>query len=237
MHIDTVRIGARFNGPPTSGNGGYTAGIAAQYFSSDVAVRLQSPPPLDTNLSVCRSGESVELRHGELVVASARQASLDLDIPACPEVDEIACSTDRYPTAEEHVLSTCFVCGPARKPGDGLTIFPLALNDSECVASVWRPAENMATEDGLVAPEILWAALDCPGYFAHRAPTKMMLLGSMTGSIKRRPAAQESLVSIGWHIRQEGRKYFSGTALYDQNKNVCAASSQVWIELRTDSRG
>ena len=57
---DTLTIPAWFNGPPTSGNGGYTCGRVAQLVDAEVVeVSLRSPPPLDTPLAVERDGGRV----------------------------------------------------------------------------------------------------------------------------------------------------------------------------------
>jgi len=55
----------------------------------------------------------------------------------------------------------------------------------------------------------------------------------MTAAIRRRPRAQETLISIGWQTGVDGRKYLSGTAVYDEAGHVCAASQQVWVVLKT----
>ena len=47
----TVRIERRFRGPPTTGNGGYVAGlVAAALGGTDCTVTLKAPPPLDRDL-------------------------------------------------------------------------------------------------------------------------------------------------------------------------------------------
>ena len=51
---DTLSIPAFFNGPPESGNGGYTCGRVAELVDAEVVeVSLRSPPPLDTALGWC----------------------------------------------------------------------------------------------------------------------------------------------------------------------------------------
>ncbi|WP_147251031.1 hypothetical protein [Arenicella xantha] len=225
-------IKKRFNGPPTSANGGYTAGMLAKSLVGDVAVVLRSPPPLEAELEVHMANGSADLLHEDKLIATAHQTVLELAVPACPEVSQIEASHDHYPSVDESVFATCFVCGPARKHGDGLNVFPVALNDDSCVASHWVPVDNMVDADGLVATEILWAALDCPGYFAHRAKNVLMLLGSMTASIAYRPEPNQPLVVMGWQIGVDGRKYYSGTAIFDHAGSLCAKSTQTWVKLK-----
>lgn len=231
MQSRTIIIDSRFKGPPDSGNGGYTAGLLAKALNGDAKVTLRHPPPLDRELKLVTEGNLATLSDQDQVVANAQKVRLDIDVPDCPPIELVESVAANYVSAQEHILSTCFVCGPDREQGDGLNIFPVAINDYDCVASIWKPVDNLTASDGLVATEIVWAALDCPGYFAHRAPNKMMLLGSMTASVRRRPSANETLISMGWQTAVSGRKYFSGTALYDETGEVCAASQQVWIAL------
>jgi hypothetical protein len=59
---EQVVIGRRFNGPPSSGHGGYSAWIAAQFIDGAAEVSLRRPPPLETPLDVHRGDDgSVEL--------------------------------------------------------------------------------------------------------------------------------------------------------------------------------
>ena len=232
MQQKEIVIDARFKGPPDSGNGGYTAGLIANELPGAVKVMLRYPPPLNMPLSLKHENGRAELTHGEQVIASAETSELDLTPPAFPTRREIESQAHTYVSAEEHILSTCFVCGPDRAAGDGLQVFPVVIPDNQCVASIWKPVANLAADDGLIATEILWAALDCPGYFAHREPGKPMLLGSITGQVYRRPSTDENLRSVGWHLRADGRKYFSATAVVDEQDEICAASEQIWIALK-----
>ena len=43
----SLSIPARFNGPPASGNGGYSCGVLAACVAGPARVRLHAPPPLD----------------------------------------------------------------------------------------------------------------------------------------------------------------------------------------------
>ena len=71
----TLRSPARFNGPPESGNGGWSAGLVAGLLpdAGAVTVRLQSPPPLETDLrSEVRDDGTVAVLAGDVPVATAR---------------------------------------------------------------------------------------------------------------------------------------------------------------------
>ena len=73
----------RFRGPLTSANGGYASGSLAAFLEGDVVeVTLRLPPPLELPLAVHLNGEAAVLLDGDAVVAEARVAELELDLPA-----------------------------------------------------------------------------------------------------------------------------------------------------------
>ena len=125
----------------------------------------------------------------------------------------------------------CFVCGKKREAGDGLRIFAGAAAESPVNADRWTPDPSLAGADGLVAPEYLWAALDCPSAFALRNPESLVLLGRFTGETCRRPAPGEKLVVAAWRTGGEGRKQFSSSAIFDERGDIVAAANSVWIEI------
>ena len=228
----TTSIDYRFRGPEDSGNGGYTCGILAQALSGDVEVRLKSPPPLNTELTIETDDGQAQLLNGDQPVAVASETNLELDIPAFPETAEAEQLRGYTIAPEDHILPTCFVCGPLRDCGDGLRIFPAPLESQPVVVAHWTPDATLIGSDNNVAAEFVWAALDCPGYFAlqHNIP---MLLGTMTGSIDRLPEIGREMLVVGWLIDVDGRKYHAGTALFDHAGQLYGKSRQTWIALKT----
>ncbi len=84
-----------------------------------------------------------------------------------------------------------------------------------------------------VAPEVLWAAIDCPGAFATGAPGRGgAVLGRMTARVDRLPAEGEECVVVGWSLGADGRKLHAATSLLGADGDVCAVARQVWIEPR-----
>ena len=225
--MTTVLIPRRFCGPAESGNGGYVCGrLAAFVHGAAVEVTLRQPPPLDEPLLVVHEQERVLLLAGNLLVAEAAAADLDLDMPPAVSWDDAVAASARYVGFEEHAFPECFVCGPAREPGDGLRIFAGPVAGVEgVVAAPWIARE--------VAPEIVWAAIDCPGAFAVGFSARgETVLGRMAARIVRLPAEGERCVSIGWPIREEGRKLYAGTALFSETVELLALARQTWIVPR-----
>jgi hypothetical protein len=215
-------VSGRFNGPPDSGNGGYTCGLVAGLLGGVVEVTLRLPPPLDRELEVVRDDGRVELRDGTRLVAEAEPVALDVDVPSPVSVADAERASRSYAGFEHHAYNTCFVCGPGRT--DGLRVYagPVADRDG-LVASPWTPPED-------VAPELVWAALDCPsGWAVDDFQREGVLLGRMATEIDRLPTPREPHVVIGWRVGEDGRKRFAGSALLTADGEVLARSRSTWI--------
>ena len=80
---------------------------------------------------------------------------------------------------------------------------------------------------------MVWAALDCPGFFAWvvREGRHGALLGTMTGEIIRRPRCGEETIVVAWPLERQGRKETAGVALFDRDGELLARGHQVWITM------
>ena len=153
-------IDPRFRGPPRSANGGYTCGVVAEAITGAATVSLRVPPPLGRSLRLRGDGEESKLTDGETLVGEGIQASLDLEVPAAPDLSSAAEASRDYAGFEAHPFEGCFVCGPARTVGDGLRIFAGIVGDTSTVAAPWIPDRSLLGGDGSVDRRHLWAALD-----------------------------------------------------------------------------
>jgi hypothetical protein len=100
------------------------------------------------------------------------------------------------------------------------------------VAAAWIPDESLADASGLVAPEFIWAALDCPGAYSFPEPRQAaLLLGELAVSIKGTVSVGERCVLIGWEVDRQGRKHFTGTALFGESGSGCAVAYATWFEV------
>lgn len=234
--MKTVTIERRFCGPPTSANGGYFAGIVASLAHEPVAVRLLKPPPLETVLTV-QEGDSgrLEVSHGDVLVAQTRPVQLAVSVPSPPDYLEAVEASRHYAGFSYHPFPTCFVCGPQRARGDGLRIFPGALARGGLVAAPWVPDASLDRGDGKVRPEFMWAALDCPGWLAIANDTRPALLGEFIAHIDRCVHVDESCTVIGWHIASTDRKHEAGTALFDEDGELCGRARAIWIQPRASA--
>ena len=188
MTARQIIIARRFCGPPESGNGGYVAGLLAKAMPTDSQVTLHAPPPLDTPLDLTPAANGMQLRQDGKLLASVRPHQLTLDIPAPPSYGEAEAAETRFEGIVRHDLPGCFVCGTNRQPYDGLRIFTGPMTDRPGhVAAIWCPDTTLVNEHGDVASEFLWAALDCPGFFAVRSVSGPALLGVSAPAFCSRP--------------------------------------------------
>lgn len=229
---DTMVINNRFRGPPESGNGGYTCGRIAQCIEGDARVRLHIPPPLDSPLEVVPVENGIEVLFGSQRVATATPAPFELDVPVLPALGEIRVGSRQFRGFDNHYFPSCFVCGTGRDDDGGLCIYAGPIAGTNLAGALWQPADDLAAADGLVAPEFLWAALDCPGgYSFTAAPDHFILLGELQAHFDRRPAASEALAIVAWEIESDGRKHHVGSALYTEAGECLASARATWIEV------
>ena len=219
--VEHLTIEARFNGPDGSANGGYTCGRIAALLDGHAQVTLRSPPPLERPLAVDRFGDGLHVLDGDSLVAEAAPAAVVLELPGSPSWAEAEAASARYPGFVEHAFPRCFVCGPERDPGDGLRVFAGPLGDGR-FAATWIPSE--------VSPEIVWAALDCPGAIAVGFPDRgETLLGRFAVAIDELPEPGERCVVLAWPLGEDGRKLYAGTAVYGEDGRPLAKARATWI--------
>jgi len=210
-------IPAAFNGPPGTGNGGYSCGVFAADTAGVAEVTLRMPPPLDVELSAV---------DGSVVTAGGDVIATVRPVPAFPHpgaavgyADAVEASRS-YPGFADHPFPTCYVCGPER--ADGLRIFP-----GPVAAGVAAPFVAPAS----VTPETVWAALDCPGGWSVISPGRPYVLGRMAAVVHALPSPGDECVVTGTCEEVEGRKAAVRTALYSPGGELLAHARATWIAL------
>lgn len=232
MTSTVLHIARRFCGPPNSGNGGYVSGLIARHMKEPCQVTLHAPPPLDIDLQLHTHENGLQLKLGDQLLATARPYDFTLEIPAPPSLHEAEEAQKRF-VGVRHDLPGCFVCGTNRDAGDGLRIFTGEVCEhGDQVAALWQPAADLADGDGNIASEYLWAALDCPGFFAVKPVSGMALLGRYSARIEQPVMAGETLIVSAWAISHEGRKHHAGSALYRSSGERVACAEATWISLQ-----
>jgi hypothetical protein len=224
-----IVIPGRFNGPPTSGNGGYSAGALAEALldgaSGAVQVTLRMPPPLETPMLLVEDRSAC--LHGGAKVMEARRLDEQLEIVEPVPYDEAADAMKGYLGLEEHPFPTCFACGPARE--DGLGIYPGRL-DAQRVASTWTPDASLS-ETGEIGTRVTWAAMDCIGGWSSDIDQRPMVLGRMACSVDAAPQVGEPHVVVGRWLGTDGRKTYTLATMYDSDGRIVARAGHIWIDV------
>jgi hypothetical protein len=223
--VETVTIDRRYRGPLRSANGGYACGLLGSRVGRAAEVTLRRPPPLGRPLTVRRDGERLLLDDGGELVAEAIAGDPGIEAPVPPAPGAAAAAAEGVGAFGPPEFAECFVCG-TREDGSGLAIHPGPLPGRDgLVAATWIAHD--------VSPEVVWAAIDCPGAYAAGDPGRgEIVLGRMTAELDRLPDEGEQCVVVGWPLGEDGRKLFAGTALYDRDGAPLAVARQVWIAPR-----
>jgi hypothetical protein len=246
-------IPSRFRGPPSSGNGGYSAGAISAYAGDacpedharpwpTVMVSLTAPPPLDVSMPVSGSGDGgVVAAYDGKPVLSARCSHDEVHEVEPVDADEARAAMSSYSGLTSHPFPTCFSCGTGRDPGDGLRIFPGRVADVDGrprVAATWTPDPTVAEDFHAYVDEqrrasvpVTWAALDCVGGWAGDLEERLMVLARMTARLDALPAIGEEHVLVGLGRRHEGRKTWTSATMYDADGRVVASAEHLWISV------
>lgn len=230
-----LTVSSRFCGPPTSGNGGYSCGLLDRQTDYISEVTLRQPIPLDREMRLDTLAENqLQLLAGEELIATVRPATLDMELPPPVSFAAAKKSSEAFIGFQDKpAFPTCFVCGVDRAKGDGLRVFAGDANQGGLYAAPWVPTADLAGDDGYIRSEFIWAALDCPGaYVAMGQELKTLLLGRFTAEVVQPIRPAEQCVVTAWKLGQEGRKYFSGTAVFNEAGELCAKAKAVWIEVK-----
>lgn len=241
---ETLVIDPQYYGFPGVGFGGYVSGLLASFVGGAAQVTLRSPPPLARAMRVTRiDADRVQLHDGETLVAQAVAGPPEAEVPDAVSYEEAARASKRFPGWRAHAFPMCFTCGIDREEGEGLRIFPGALDDRPGAAAPWVPHPDFADSDGVVRPEFVWSALDCPTYWGMypdgRGPrgegsgvltlTTARLHTSLLGPV----LAGERYVVLGWPVSADGRKFIGGAGVFGEDAALRAVCHGTWLPLPT----
>jgi hypothetical protein len=107
---------------------------------------------------------------------------------------------------------------------------------SDAVAALWTPGPELCDAAGRVAPEFLWAVLDCPSAFplleseAARA-LEPMVLAKLCVLLEGGLRAGETACVVAWPIAQEGRRGSAGAAIWGPDGRIVGRARATWVSL------
>lgn len=238
----TLRFEQRFQGFANGALGGYVAGAVAKRIGGPAEVNLRSLPPLDRDLELRETDEgALVLSDGDTTVLDAHRSGFELDVPAPPSWDAALAAAEHLMHHEHaHPYPGCFACGPGRAEGDGLRLFIGRGEDPEGpLVSAWTPHPALGAEDGTLAPEMLWAALDCPTIWAAWSDSRparpregrlTVLARQRLEQLRPVPAGEPAIVTA-WAVEREGRKCLAGAAIHDREGELLVRADSLLVDV------
>ena len=232
---ETITFPETFNGGIGYAQGGYIAGRLAALVGGPAYTTFRAPTPLETPLAVERKNGGVQIiTQDNVLVAEAIPREFEIKVPPCPDRAAVVAARPNYRGFKDEGGNTCYVCSPHRGPEECMQIYAAPVSKN-IVASLWKPEEKYA-KDGVVLPEFVWSALDCPSGFAAMIDFAEFQGPAMTGGLGAELinpiSANEEYIATGWHMGSEGRKHSAGSAIYSLGGQLMAVAESLWIDLR-----
>jgi hypothetical protein len=228
-----VVVDRRFTGLPEIAHGGYVAGVMAIALGGASAeIRLRRPVTTGRGLSLERADGLVELRDGDALLAEGAPVELSIELPLPVTPAEAEAASKRYPGLNGHLFPDCFACGPERRAGDGLRIFPGPVAGRRLVAASWVPPATIADGAGRVPDELVWAALDCPQLWslmvhAPAATSARVVTAALATRLEHPVLAGEPHVVMAWPLGRDGNRWLAGAAVIGPDGELCAIGRQT----------
>jgi hypothetical protein len=230
-------VPAEFRGPPGVANGGYTCGLMTRLLGRPATVMLRGAVPLGTSVKIAPADAgavSIVDPEGKVVGSAKPIDPSSLPTPLAPvSLDVARQAASASPFGRKSLHPGCFCCSLERAADKGQRAYVGQVDGAApgVCAGVWTPDAAFADADGTVGEEYVWTAMDCPGSMAwgYKIGDTIGLLGSMSGELIRRPRAGQQHVMMTWALEAEGRKHYSGVALYTGEGELLMRGHQVWI--------
>ncbi|MBW5482233.1 hypothetical protein GPJ59_10140 [Streptomyces bambusae] len=235
----------RLHGYPGVAFGGYVAGVLAGWAAAKhVRVDFRRPVPtgLPVRLAATPDG-GCALTADEMLLATAvpvDSAGVAAGVPAAPSWAEAEAAAEAYRADPPDGQTDCFGCGLDRTASTGLRQHCGPVPGRALVATAWTPGPELASRGGLLPPELVWGALDCPGNAAGRlldGRPAGAVTAALSALLVRPVRAGERLVSYAWMLSSAERKYGVGTAVATADGELCATAEALWVLPRTAVHG
>ncbi|MFI6686951.1 hotdog fold domain-containing protein [Streptomyces sp. NPDC050485] len=235
--VQTITVPARLQGYPGVAFGGYVAGVlAGRAVANTVRVDFRRPVPTGAPVRLAPTADGgSELTDGDTLLAVGVPAEQSTEVPDAPSWEEASAAATAYRAAPPDGVVDCFGCGLDRTPDTGLRQHCGRVRGRDLVATAWIVGPQLADADGLLPPELVWGALDCPGFAAGRllgGQRPGAVTASLTASLLRPVRVGEELVTYAWMLGEEGRKHRMGVALASASGELRAVASSLWVDPR-----
>lgn len=237
---DRIVVGRRFEGPPGSGQGGWSSALFAERLPYTPTIALRAPIPFERALRI----EAVDDGHrlvddeqsgsdgGPLTVMTARPWTPDVPATEPVTVDTARAARAAFDTfVVPHPVPDCFSCG-TRPDTMGVHACPI---DDGRLATDWTVPDWAA--DVSMSTAALWAALDCTAafYVGFVPEVRRVVTAQYAVEVLRPVIAGETLALVagaGDHPGDwDGRKRGACSTAFDADGVVVARARSFWVSL------
>lgn len=211
--------------------GGYLAALAVDGEPGWVSLRR----PVAPGTPLQRVDDKVVQADGR-VVASIKLGAVSADGPPPPALDVARRATPLWREVG-HPVAGCFSCGIDPPTGRGLRVAVGRLDgggveagvEAEVVAGVWVPPVAEATPTGAIPVPLLWAALDCCGFWALALDppnVAAVVTRRIGGTVLAAARAGEEHILAAWPDRASGDSLSVAAAIYRGDGTLVAVVRQ-----------
>ena len=236
---NVIVVERRYEGPPGSGQGGWSSALFAERLPYRATVSLRAPIPFDRPLRI----EMVDGGHrlvddtargddGPAVIMTARPWSPDV-----PDTGPVDIATARAARAAfgtfvvPHPVPDCFSCGTRH---DTMGVHACPLGDGR-LATDWTVPAWATTPTA--ARGALWAALDCTAaFYVGFVPEVRRVVTVQYAVDALRPVSPGEALALvagpGDHDPAwDGRKRGACSVAFDEDGHTVARARSFWVSL------
>lgn len=230
----------RFEGPPGSGQGGWSSALFAERLPYPATISLRAPIPFDRPLRIEATGDGHRLvddaqqATGDepTVIMAARRWTPDVPDTAAVSIESARSARDAFATfVVPHPVPDCFSCGTRH---DTMGVHACPLDDGR-LATDWTVPAWADDESSTTAA--LWAALDCTAafYVGFVPEIRRVVTVQYAVEVVRPVTAGETLALVAWPGDHEpawdGRKRGACSVAFDESGAVRARARSFWVSL------
>lgn len=222
-----ITVPEQYTGLSGCAHGGYFAGLLIDHVG-DAIVTLLEPVPTGVSLLVeFDSRRDRVYAAGVLVATATHRLPPIVDVPPVRESAAKA-AEERFAGRDAHPFPSCFVCGtdPGRPLSLGISPGPVGLDG--VFACTWTPDPALACADGLVAPAIVCAALDCPGGWTLDLIAEPMVLSTFAARVVAVRAGERHVV-VAVAQMHRGRMAVVHTSMYGRDGRWIGSARATWL--------
>ena len=231
-----IRVGAWFQGPTGSGQGGWTAHRFATAIDQPVTVAIRRPIPLEVDLSIVDTGDAWHLvdpaePDAPVLIATAWEPAFADTEPV--SISDATTAGTHFPLHDDHPVPECFSCGAN---ADSMQVHSGPLADGRW-ATDWTVPDWAVDQQGVVDPGVLWAAIDCAQawYVGNAGGRRHAVTVQLAVELRQPLTPGETYALVAWsgtHTHDwEGRKRGAGGAVFASDGTCTARSNSFWIAI------